>query len=81
MGPIQNAAIERPEKVFDVEMVVFGTMTREAVRRTVKVLAQTGAGAKRICRSRYRRIEVCSARQSAPQERCPMLDLFAVDAA
>lgn len=81
MGPIQNAAIERPEKIFDVEMVVFGTSTREAVRRTVKVLAQTGAGARRICRSRYRRIEIRSARPAVQAERCPILDLFAPDPA
>jgi hypothetical protein len=64
MSMLQNTAIERPEKMFYVELVIFGTVTRNAVRRTIRVLAQTAKGAKRICKSHYRRCEVkstCSA--------------------
>lgn len=64
MVPLQNNAIERPDKVFFVELVLFGNFTSEAVRRTVSVLAQTAAGAKRICRWRYRDSEIKSARKA-----------------
>jgi hypothetical protein len=60
MSMLQNTAIERPEKMFYVELVIFGTVTRSAVRRTIGVLAQTAKGAKRICKSRYRRCEIKS---------------------
>jgi hypothetical protein len=64
MFPLQNPAIERQEKTFYVELVVFGTLTGTAVRRTMTVLAQTARGAKRICKSRYRRIEIKSVREA-----------------
>jgi hypothetical protein len=58
MVPLQNSAIEPPEALFEVELVVFGTLNRGAVRRTISVLAQTARGARRICQSRYGRVEV-----------------------
>ncbi|HVK93864.1 MAG TPA: hypothetical protein VM571_03960 [Noviherbaspirillum sp.] len=74
MAPLQNAAIERPEKIFYVELIIFGTITREAVRRTISVLAQTGKGAKKICKSRYRRSEIKSTRE-AVESRPPLFPL------
>lgn len=65
MAPLQNPAIEFPERLFEVEAVVFGTLTRCAVRRTITVLARTVKGAKRICKSRYRRVEIKGARVAA----------------
>ena len=64
MAPLQNSAVERPEKIFYVEVVIFGTITHAAVQRTIGVLAQTGKGAKKICKSRYRRSEVKIAREA-----------------
>lgn len=64
MTMLQNAAIERPEKKFYVEFVIFGTITHQAVPRTITVLAQTARGAKRICKSRYRHSEVKSTREA-----------------
>lgn len=58
MSPLQNSAVEVPEKFFYVELVIFGTITHAAVRRTIGVLAQTTRGAKRICKARYRRSEI-----------------------
>ena len=55
---LQNSAIESPESLFEVELVVFGTLQHDAVRRTINVLAQTARGARRICLSRYGRAEV-----------------------
>jgi hypothetical protein len=72
MTLLQNAAVERPDKMFHVDLVMFGSFTRAAVRRTVKVLAQTEKGARRICKTYYRRSEIKSAREAA---QC--LDLFA----
>jgi len=70
MPPLHNAAIERPDRVFDVELVMFGTATRPATRRTIKVLAQTDKGARKICKSYYRRSEIKGAREAVQ-------DLFA----
>lgn len=53
MQTLVNQAVEPPEREFVVEFVAFGTTTRAAVKRTVKVLAKTRAGAKRIVRARY----------------------------
>lgn len=64
VAPLQNPAIERPEKMFYVDLVIFGTLTRAAVRRTLSVLAQTAKGAKRICKSRYRRSEIKNTREA-----------------
>jgi hypothetical protein len=75
-GLLHNAAIELPHRVFDVELVVFGTITRQAVKRTVRVLAQTARGARRICRSRYRRIEITGAREVGRVEDMPASELF-----
>jgi hypothetical protein len=58
MAPLQNVAIERPELTFEVELVIFGSVTHTAVKRTVMVLAQTMKGARRICKARYRRSEI-----------------------
>ncbi|MEN3293738.1 MAG: hypothetical protein V7642_2991 [Burkholderiales bacterium] len=76
MAPLQNSMIERPERVFEIEMVVFGTVDRLATIRTIKVLAQTAQGARRICRSRYGRCEIRGARviKTKPAPACP--DLF-----
>jgi hypothetical protein len=68
MAPLQNMAIERPEKMFYVELVIFGTITHSAARRTIGVLAQTAAGAKRICKWRYRRSEVKSTREAIERQ-------------
>lgn len=76
MGLLQNAAIERPEKMFLVEMVVFGTKTRDAARRTVKVLAETAKGARKICKRRYRRSEIRSARMLDAGVHMVSMDLF-----
>jgi hypothetical protein len=77
MALLQNASIERPERIFEIDMVVFGTVDRLAMQRTIKVLAQTAQGARRICRSRYSRCEIRSTRaiKTRPMETC--LDLFA----
>jgi len=64
MAPLQNCAIERPERMFYVELVVFGTLTHNAARRTIAVLAQTARGARRICKWRYRRSEVKGLREA-----------------
>lgn len=64
MAPLQNTAIERPEKMFYVDLVIFGTITRGAVRRTISVLAQTAKGAKKICKWRYRRSEIKGTREA-----------------
>ncbi len=64
MPLLQNTAIERPEKMFYVELVTFGTITHSAVLHTIGVLAQTAKGAKRICKWRYRRCEVKSTREA-----------------
>jgi hypothetical protein len=64
MAPLQNSAIEFPAKLFNVEMVVLGTLrTYGAIKRTVPVLAQTAKGARRICRARYQRSEIKSVRE------------------
>ena len=60
MAPLQNVAIEYPEKLFNVELVLFGSLCNSAVRRNIPVLAQTSRGAKKICKSRYRRSEIKS---------------------
>ena len=66
MGPLQNPAIEYPEKVFEVELIVLGTVTHDAVHRTVTVLAQTIKGARRICKARYRGIRITTVRRVLP---------------
>lgn len=71
MCPLQNSAIERPEKMYYVEIVIFGSTTRNAVRRTISVLAQTARGAQRICKWRYRRSEIKATREST-QDRLPL---------
>jgi hypothetical protein len=70
MAAIYNAAIELPETVFEITLVVFGTLTRNAIRRTISVLAQTPKGAKKICKLRYRRsaIErICVKNRDSPE--------------
>ena len=76
MAPLQNSSIERPERVYEIDMVLFGTVDRQAMLRTIRVLAQTAQGAKRICRSRYRRCEIRSARAVREQPVATSLDLF-----
>lgn len=76
MAPLQNPAIERPERTFDVELVIFGTHTRCAVKRIVKVLAQTSKGAKKICKWRYRRSEIKGARPVLEHYMLAEPDLF-----
>ncbi len=76
MAPLQNSSIERPERVYEIDMVVFGTVDRLATLRTIRVLAQTSQGARRICRSRYRRCEIRSARVVREQAVMRSLDLF-----
>jgi hypothetical protein len=67
MAPLQNSAIESPERLFQVEFVVTGMAQRlSAVTRTIQVLAQTAKGARRICKARYRHSEIKSAREASP---------------
>lgn len=75
MAPLQNTAIELPEKMFYVELVVFGTLTRGSVRRTIAVLAQTARGARRICKWRYRRSEVKGLREAVKAVQPPLWPL------
>ena len=77
MAPLQNASIERPERVFEITLVFFGTVDRMATLRTIRVLAQTPQGARRICRSRYCRCEIRSTRAVKTQAAGSCLDLFA----
>lgn len=74
MAPLQNAAIEYPEKLFNVELVLFGGLSHNAVRRRIPVLAQTSRGAKKICKSRYRRSEIKSTCEVIEADTTP--DLF-----
>lgn len=64
MSPLQNPVIERPEILFEVDLVVFGTLISSASRRSVSVLAETARGARRICLLHYRRAEVKRTRKS-----------------
>ncbi|MEC4719857.1 hypothetical protein RY831_11905 [Noviherbaspirillum sp. CPCC 100848] len=64
MVPLQNSAIERPESLYEVELVIFGTISSSAARRSVSVLAQTARGARRICLSHYRRAEIRRTRRA-----------------
>jgi hypothetical protein len=77
MTLLQNASIERPERVYEIDMVVFGTLNRLATQRTIRVLAQTAQGARRICRSRYSRCEIRSTRAIKTQPEATCLSLFA----
>lgn len=73
---LQNSAIEPPEALFEVELVVFGTINRCAVRRTVNVLAQTTRGAKRICLSRYGRAEIKRTQKAGKTQAAETPDMF-----
>lgn len=64
MAPLQNSAIERPEALFEVDLVIFGTLYSNAARRSISVLAETARGARRICLSHYRRAEVKRTRKA-----------------
>ncbi|HEX7635818.1 MAG TPA: hypothetical protein VF427_11125 [Noviherbaspirillum sp.] len=64
MATLQNTAIERPEKMFHVELVMSGTFDHSTTLRTINVLAQTPKGAKKICKWRYQRGEVKSTREA-----------------
>lgn len=64
MTLLQNTAIERPEKMFYVELVTSGTFAYSTTRRTISVLAQTSKGAKKICKWRYQHSEVKSTREA-----------------
>lgn len=55
MRALCNSAIEPGTHLFEVALVLFGTMNRPATRRVVKVLASTANGAKRIVHARYPR--------------------------
>jgi hypothetical protein len=55
MRALCNSAIEPGTSLFEVALIQFGTVSRPATRRVVKVLASTARGAKRIVRSRYPR--------------------------
>jgi hypothetical protein len=77
MAILQNPAIEYPERLFEVEVIVFGTLTRSATRRTLKVLAQTVKGARRICRLRYPRSDILGARAAGEPAAFFQTSLFA----
>lgn len=55
MRALMNLAIEPALQVFEVSVLVFPVPSRTAVRRVLKVLADTPAGAVRIVRGRYPR--------------------------
>ncbi|WP_147375926.1 hypothetical protein [Noviherbaspirillum cavernae] len=74
MKPLHNAAIERPESLFNVELVMFGSLTRAAAVRTIRVMAQTKDGARKICKAYYRRAEVRNATRATAVS--GMTDLF-----
>lgn len=76
MAPLQNSAIEPPDALFEVELVIFGTLHRNAVRRTISVLAQTARGARRICLSRYGRAEIKNTHKAASAHAGRTRDLF-----
>jgi hypothetical protein len=59
---LQNSAIDFPERLFEVEFVIVGTATRSTARRTIKVLASTLKGARRVCKSRYMHGMIIAAR-------------------
>jgi hypothetical protein len=64
---LQNSAIDFPERLFEVEFVVVGTATRSTARRTIKVLASTLKGARRVCKSRYMNGMIIAARPCEEQ--------------
>ena len=64
MAPLQNTAIERPEKMFYVDLVISATFAHSPAQRTISVLAQTAKGAKKICKWRYQHSEVKSTREA-----------------
>lgn len=64
MAPLQNSAIERPESLYEVDLVIFGTISSSAARHSVSVLAETARGARRICLSHYRRAEIRRTRRT-----------------
>lgn len=76
MAPLQNSSIERPERLYEIDMVVFGNVDRQAMPRTIRVLAQTAQGARRICKARYRRCEIRSAHAIMDVPVATSLDLF-----
>ncbi len=55
MRILQNAAISPPETEYLVAFSVAGRSLAQAARRTVLVLADTPAHAKKICKRRYPR--------------------------
>ena len=55
MYTLSNSSIEPPRSLFQISLIQFGTVKRPATRCTVKVLATTAQGAKRIIRARYPR--------------------------
>ena len=65
MGPLHNCGVESPMKLFEVEVIAFGTTTHDAVKRTILVLAETARGARRICKIRYRHRAIQGAREAA----------------
>jgi hypothetical protein len=79
MAMLQNSAIEYPEKTFEVRLIVFGPTGGAEASRTIKVLAQTVKGAKRICKSRYRRSEIKSVSVDAEVRGYTDSCLFSID--
>jgi len=75
MKTLQNSTIERPVRLFDVDLVLFGGVNRLAERRTIRVLAETSNGARRICKSRYMRSDIRQVRSAV--NGCGTRDLFA----
>ncbi len=70
MRVLQNTAVSSPDAEFLVAFSVSDHPIGAAVRRTVVVLAQTPAHAKRICRQRYPRglhLQVFRRVPSAPE--------------
>jgi hypothetical protein len=76
MVPLQNSTIERPERVFEIDMVVFGTLHTMATLRRITVLAETPRGARRICKSCYGRCEIRRTRVLKGQSAASKSELF-----
>lgn len=70
---LQNSAIDFPERLFEVQFVV-RTTTRNATRRTIRVLASTLKGARRVCKSRYVHGQIIAARRCEEHEFGYLLD-------
>lgn len=75
MYTLSNSSIEPPRSLFQISLIQFGTMNRPATRCTVKVLATTAQGAKRIVRARYPRSSSYEIISKAPMQFSSQMEL------